>query len=61
MPDADGHTVAHHIRNSGREGTPVVGVSGTPWMLCESGFDEVWDKPFSLQILIEKAKFLTSP
>ena len=61
MPDADGHTVVHHIRNSSREGTPVIGVSGTPWLLCECGFDEVLDKPFSLQKLIEKAKSLTSP
>ena len=59
MPGDDGYTVVHHIRNSCRERTPVIGVSGTPWMLCENGFDEVLNKPFSLQQLIEKAKFLT--
>lgn len=59
MPGADGNTVVHHIRNSCREATPVIGVSGTPWLLRDNGFDEVVDKPFSLQKLIEKAKYLT--
>jgi DNA-binding response OmpR family regulator len=59
MPGVDGNTIVHHIRQSNRESTPVIGVSGTPWLLQNSDFNEVLDKPFSLKTLIEKAKVLT--
>ena len=58
MPGVDGYTVVHHIRQSKRESTPVIGVSGTPWLLQNEGFTEVFDKPFSLNALIEKARGL---
>ena len=59
MPGVDGTAVVHHIRKSKRDHTPVLGLSGTPWLLQNCGFDEVLDKPFSLHLLIEKTKRLT--
>ncbi len=58
MPGVDGHSVVHHIRCSDRQKTPVIGVSGTPWLLNEGEFDDVLHKPFAIQSLIEKAKGL---
>ena len=59
MPGIDGEAVVHHIRRSKRDATPVIGVSGTPWLLGDCGFDEVLHKPFTLHTLIEKTKRLT--
>jgi DNA-binding response OmpR family regulator len=59
MPGVDGHRVVHHIRHSGRKRTPVIGVSGTPWLLQNGDFDDVLHKPFTIQNLIEKVNVLT--
>ncbi|NVL90427.1 MAG: response regulator [Desulfobacterales bacterium] len=52
MPDIDGNDVARHIRNSNRPFTPIIGISGTPWLLEDNKFDDVIPKPFSLQSLL---------
>jgi len=59
MPGSDGHSVVHHIRQSKRENTPVIGVSGTPWLLQNGEFDRVLQKPFTLQSLLEEVARLT--
>ena len=59
MPGVDGRKVLNHIRDSKKDRTPVIGVSGTPWLLRSGDFNEVLNKPFSLQDLIDKAKALT--
>ena len=61
MPGEDGHRVLNHIRQSKRQETPVIGVSGTPFFLQEDQFDDVLYKPFTLQTLIEKARLLMRP
>lgn len=58
MPGADGNRVAHHIRNSEKKYTPIIGMSGTPWLLENDEFDLVISKPFPLQILIESVENL---
>jgi DNA-binding response OmpR family regulator len=58
MPGVDGRHVVHHIRGSKRDTTPVIGLSGTPRLLQNGGFDAVLDKPFVIQSLIEKVKDL---
>ncbi len=58
MPGVDGRRVVHHIRHSDRQKTPVIGVSGTPWLLHGGDFDDVLQKPFAIQSLIEKAQSL---
>lgn len=59
MPGVDGRRIVHHIRRSRRNQTPVIGVSGTPWLLQNGDFDDVLQKPFAIQNLIEKVKLLT--
>ncbi len=60
MPETDGNGVLDHIRNSPRNRTPVIGMSGTPWKLANHMFDQVLSKPFEVDRLMETAKTLTS-
>jgi DNA-binding response OmpR family regulator len=59
MPGVDGHRIVHHIRQSKRHRTPVIGVSGTPWLLNNGDFDDVLHKPFAIEHLLEKVHCLT--
>ena len=59
MPGVDGHRVVHHIRRSSRDQTPVIGLSGTPWLLQDGDFDDVLNKPFAISNLIEKVSGFT--
>jgi DNA-binding response OmpR family regulator len=59
MPGVDGRRVVHHIRRSERHDTPVIGVSGTPWLLHNGDFDDVLHKPFAIQNLLDKVQGLT--
>lgn len=59
MPGLDGKGVVEHIRASGNNTVPVIGISGTPWQIQDSGFDEVFAKPFPLQDLVESVRRLT--
>jgi hypothetical protein len=36
----------------------VIGVSGTPWLLEQTDFDHVLEKPFSIQRLIDSVNGL---
>ena len=58
MPGMDGRGVLEHIRNSPKRSTPVIGISGTPWLLRNEDFDMVLLKPFALQKLIESVTSL---
>jgi DNA-binding response OmpR family regulator len=60
MPEVDGNVIIHHIRNSQRKGTPVIGISGTPWLLKSNDFDHILPKPFGIKTLIDTAKSLTA-
>ncbi|MGA7143079.1 MAG: hypothetical protein WBY47_01135 [Desulfobacterales bacterium] len=52
MPEIDYREVVKHIRNSDRPHTPIIGCSGTPWLLEEGEFDTVLLKPFPLEDLV---------
>jgi hypothetical protein len=52
--------VVEHIRNSRKNSVPVIGISGTPWLIQDLGFDAVLPKPFPLQDLVESVKKLSS-
>jgi CheY-like chemotaxis protein len=58
MPDLDGACIVRHVRNSNRPLTPVVGISGTPWLLEEADCDAVLPKPFPMQALVDTVKNL---
>jgi len=53
MPGLSGKNVSNYIRNVKRSSTPVVGMSGTPWLLDDHQFDAVLEKPFSKELLLE--------
>ena len=53
MPRLDGHGVVRYIRNSDKRCTPIIGMSGTPWLLEDTEFDGVLSKPFQLKMLID--------
>lgn len=59
MPEMDGLEVLQHIRSALRRRTPVIGMSGTPWLLNQAEFDRVLAKPFSLQKLLDCIQGLT--
>jgi DNA-binding response OmpR family regulator len=58
MPGTDGHQVVKSIRASDRGSTPVIGISGTPWLLQDGAFDRVLPKPFRIKTLIDAARAL---
>ena len=49
MPGMNGDSVVRHIRNSNKQYTPVIGCSGTPWLLESSEVDMVLAKPCRLK------------
>jgi CheY-like chemotaxis protein len=60
MPDLDGTCIVRHVRGSSRPLTPVIGISGTPWLLEGADCDAILPKPFSLQALVDTVKCLRS-
>ncbi len=58
-PALDGNGVVKHIRNSKRQYTPVIGISGTPWLLENSDFNAVLSKPTSIKTLVDTVKNVT--
>lgn len=59
MPGIDGREVVKHIRNSDRPYTPIIGFSGTPWLVENNRFDAVFTKPFRLLDLVNSAQHLS--
>jgi CheY-like chemotaxis protein len=59
MPGIDGREVAKHIRNSEKPYTPIIGISGTPWLVENNQFDAVFTKPFPLEDLVNSAQLLS--
>lgn len=60
MPGIDGKGVVAHIRASCNNAIPIIGISGTPWQIQDSGFDAILVKPFPLLDLVESVKKLTT-
>jgi DNA-binding response OmpR family regulator len=60
MPGLDGKGVLQHIRKSSKKSIPIIGISGTPWLLQDSEFDVVLSKPFPLQDLLDSVKNLVN-
>ncbi len=58
MLGIDGNEVVEHIRKSGRQLTPIIGVSGTPWVVKNKVFDTILPKPFQIKTLTTAVKRL---
>ena len=59
MPVIDGREVVEHIRNSDRPCTPIIGMSGTPWLFENIRFDAFFEKPFPLKNLVNSIRHLS--
>jgi len=49
MPGISGDQILHYLKNEKKSAIPVVGMSGTPWLLERNDFDAVLSKPCSLR------------
>lgn len=52
MPGLSGEYVAYHLKDVKEKETPIIGMSGTPWLMDKTLFDGVLVKPFSTEILL---------
>jgi DNA-binding response OmpR family regulator len=59
MPNVDGNGVIDHIRSSSKKKTPIIGISGTPWLLQGLDVDRILTKPFPIKTLVESVKNLS--
>ena len=61
MPGIDGKGVADHIRRSRRQWTPIIAISGTPWLIESklNDFDSILPKPFTLKTLVDTVNDLS--
>ena len=59
MPGIDGNGIARHIRSSAHPATPIIGISGTSWLMEQHQFDAVFEKPFPLHQLVNAVRHLT--
>lgn len=54
MPYVSGHGLLTHIRHSRRDKTPVIAISGTPWLAKgDVPFDAVLPKPLPMGTLFQ--------
>jgi len=60
MPGLNGAGVVRYVRNSRKQFTPVIGISGTPWLLEDDEFDAVFSKPFAIKDLVGTVEMLTA-
>ena len=49
MPGISGDRILHYLKEEKKSSIPVVGMSGTPWLLDQNDFDAVLSKPCSLK------------
>ena len=59
MSGISGDQVLDHLRNKIKKLTPIVGMSGTPWLLDQIGFDAVLTKPYYMKELLDLISQLT--
>ncbi|MEE8430618.1 MAG: response regulator, partial [Candidatus Desulfatibia sp.] len=60
MPGLGGNDVVKYVRNSEKSFTPVIGITGTPWLREDAYFDAVFTKPFSIEVLVDTVKSLAA-
>lgn len=53
MPGLSGDQILDYVKNGKHSTTPVIGISGMPWLFKDSPFDAVLTKPFTSQQLLD--------
>ena len=61
MPGMTGDAVLHELKKIKDNTVPVVGMSGTPWLLHDHLFDDVLEKPCSIKKVFEVIENLLPP
>jgi CheY-like chemotaxis protein len=56
MPGVSGTQVSKELKKNNGDKTPIIGMSGTPWLLDKTLFDAVFPKPASLKYMLEIIK-----
>ncbi|THB80128.1 MAG: response regulator [Desulfobacteraceae bacterium] len=59
MPGVSGEQVLYYLKHVLKDSTPIIGTSGTPWLLENSAFDSVLPKPYTMKELMETIQSLT--
>ncbi len=49
MPDISGDQILEYIKGKKKSLIPVIGMSGTPWLLDQKKFDAILSKPCSMK------------
>jgi len=60
MPGIDGNGVASHIRKSHKNSTPIIGISGAPWLTKTDAFNLTLRKHFSIKTLMNTVNSLSA-
>jgi len=53
MPGISGIQVLDYLRNTIKKTTPIIGMSGTPWLLDQGEFDAVIEKPCLIKEILD--------
>lgn len=61
MPGVSENKIIKYVKNDNRNYTPVIGISGMPWLFKKTPFDAVLVKPFASEELLGIAEDLLSP
>lgn len=56
MPGMSGNQFLEQVRRLKGKDLPVIAMSGTPWLVKDSGFDGFLPKPFGREVLIDTIK-----
>ncbi len=59
MPGLCGKQVLKYLKYIQKNLTPIVGMSGTPWLLEQCDFDAILAKPFTMKELLKITNRLT--
>ena len=49
MPGISGNHVLEYVKSEKKNSTPIIGMSGTPWLFEQSNFDAVLAKPCTMK------------
>ena len=56
MAGISGDQILHYIKSKKDNSLPVVGMSGTPWLLEQNAFDAVLTKPCTMKEMLKVIK-----
>jgi CheY-like chemotaxis protein len=61
MPGLTGNQIVEHVKKGKHRHTPVLGISGMPWLFKDSPFDAVLCKPYTMETFLKAVADLVGP